>query len=385
VGAKPEGLRVRGGRARVTGPARLAVACVLVAWVLSACSSGSSSDQRPTAAASSSRAAPTPSDDASEDAGFTASPTASDSTGGRDLDVDELVVPPAAPALPTAWQERFVIGYGPGTALLGTAPGGESGSLDIGPEYGAPAPDGSWWFLDAAKARIAHYDSGGHFLDQVRVSKKLLVGGRYFQWQVPHVLADGTLVAARQDPGRTWLLRIRDGRIDEIPVDGSFAPTYDDGVRLYGFSGRGKPVVVDPIDGSLQHTSVYRTPSGMPFSVAVGQRLRLDLPEAGTSRSLRIVTSSGAPARVGVQVRAGADDSLHLFLAGTGEDDESVQLVGATLVSPSGEVAEVEALSNPFSEADPGSPAELAMAYGSSTPMLVYVLVDGVHVYERTG
>ena len=44
-----------------------------------------------------------------------------------------------------------------------------------------------------------------------------------------------------------------------------------------------------------------------------------------------------------------------------------------------------EALSSPFSEADPGSPAQLAMASGSSTPMLVYVLDDGVHVYERAG
>ena len=74
-----------------------------------------------------------------------------------------------------------------------------------------------------------------------------------------------------------------------------------------------------------------------------------------------------------------------MFLIGAGDDDESVQLVGATMISPAGEVAEVEALSNPFSEADPGSPAQLVMAPGSSTPMLVYVLDDGVHVYERTG
>jgi hypothetical protein len=70
---------------------------------------------------------------------------------------------------------------------------------------------------------------------------------------------------------------------------------------------------------------------------------------------------------------------------GAGEDDESVQLVGATRVSPSGSVAQVEPLTSPFSEANPGSPAELVMAPGSSTPMLVYVLDDGVHVYERTG
>jgi hypothetical protein len=48
-------------------------------------------------------------------------------------------------------------------------------------------------------------------------------------------------------------------------------------------------------------------------------------------------------------------------------------------------VAEVEALPDPFGEADPGSPAQLVMAPGASTPVLVYVLPDGVHIYERTG
>ena len=172
-------------------------------------------------------------------------------------------MPAAATAMPAAWQERFVIGYGPGESLLGTAPGGDSGTLDIGPEYGAPAADGSWWFLDAAKARIAHYDADGRFLQQIKVSKKLLIGGRYFQWQLPHVLADGTLVAARQDPERTWLLRLRDGKIDEIPVEGSFGPMYDDGTLLYGFAGRGKLVVVDPADGSLEPTTALRTSSGI--------------------------------------------------------------------------------------------------------------------------
>ena len=225
-------------------------------------------------------------------------------------------MPPAAAAMPATWQEKFVIAYGPDQALLGTAPGGDSGTLDIGPEYGAPAPDGSWWFLDAAKARIAHYDSAGRFMDAVRVSKKLLIGGIYFQWQLPHVLADGTLVAARQKPGRTWLLRLRDGRLDEIPVDGSFSPAYDDGVRLYGFADRGRPVVVDPVDGSMRPTSTFRTPSGTPFSVAVGGRLKLDLPEAAVSKALPVSTASGAAAHVGMQLRAGADDTLHLVLIG---------------------------------------------------------------------
>jgi hypothetical protein len=85
--------------------------------------------------------------------------------------------------------------------------------------------------------------------------------------------------------------------------------------------------------------------------------LRLELPGVGLSRSLPTVTASGARAQVGIQARAGADGVIHLFLTGIGEDDEWVQLVGGTGQSVA----------------------------GSSTPMLVYVLPDGVHVYERIG
>jgi len=359
--------------------ARLPVVCVLVATVLAGCTSGSPEGSPPTASASAGPVETSP-------GGTASTPTTTTTpTGVRDLDVAELVMPVAAPTMAAAWQERFVIRYGTGKELLGTSPGGDSGSLDIGPDYGAPGPDGSWWFLDAAKVRLAHYDPAGRFLGRVRIPKRLLVGGRYFQWQLPHVLADGTLVAARQAPGRSYLLRLRDGVLDEIRVDGIFAPTYDDGTLLYGFTGRGKPALVDPVDGSLETTSTFGTPAGAAFSLRVGRRLKLGLPDAGVEKVLPIRTTSGAVAHVGVQVRVGADGTFHLFLVGAGEDDESVQLVGATLISPVGQTADVEPLTDPFSEADPGSPAQLVMAPGSSTPMLVYVLTDGVHVYERTG
>ena len=351
--------------------------------VMTGCSSGSSSDDRsaPTPAASS-HATQQPTSTVSTTASSTPSPVTSPTTQG----VDRLVVPPAAAALPATWRERFVIGYGAGRELLGTSPGGDSGSLDIGPEYGAPGPDGSWWFLDAAKGRLAHYDGDGGFLEAVRIPRSMLVSGRYFQWQLPHVLADGSLVAVRQDPPGAQLLRLRAGVLDEIPLPHLFAPTYDDGTLLYGFGG-GRSVVVDPADGSTRTSRRFRTPSGSSFSVVDEfdrGRLHCELP-GGVTRDLPVRTMSGAPAHVGVQVRAGADDTLHLLLVGTGDDDESLQLVGYTRVGAEGSVAPVEALPNPFSEADPGSPAQLVMAPGSSTPMLVYVLPDGVHVYERTG
>jgi hypothetical protein len=291
-----------------------------------------------------------------------------------------LVVPAASATLPPTWRQVFVVRYGGRNNQLGTSPGGDAGTLQIGPEYGAPAPDGTWWFLDAAKLRLAHYNPTGRYLGQVRIPRRLLVGGRYFQWQLPHVMADGALVAARQDPDGTFLLRLRHGTVDEIPVDGSFFPTYDDGRRLYGFAGR-KLVSVNPRTGALKRVTSFRTPAGTPFTLSVGRRLEIGLPSGQLSIALR--TASGARARVGLQARAGADDSLHLYLVGAGADHPSRQLVGATSVSPSGAVAPVEGLPNPFSDADPGSPAQLVMRPGSSTPMLVYVLPDGVHVYSR--
>jgi hypothetical protein len=114
-------------------------------------------------------------------------------------------------------------------------------------------------------------------------------------------------------------------------------------------------------------------------------KLRLVLPAAGVTRSVPVRTVSGATAHVGIQLRAGADGVIHLFLAGVGEDDESTQLVGYVSVSLSGTVSQVEPLPDPFSQSDPGSPAQLVIAPGSSTPMLVYVLEDGVHVYARSG
>jgi hypothetical protein len=293
-----------------------------------------------------------------------------------------LVVPAASKALPASWHQVFRVGFGNRRSLLGTAPGGDSGTLRIGPEYGAAGPDGSWWFLDAAKRRLAHYSATGHYLGQVRVPRRLLVGGRYFQWQLPHVLANGWLLAARQGAGGTHLLRLRGTELDEIAVRGpTIFPVYDDGRRLYGYAGR-RLLSVNPRTGATKRVAQQRTPSGQPFSVSVGRRLEVDRP-AG-SLTARLTTASGARAHVGLQVRAGADDTLHLFMTGLGEDDESVQLVGFTSLSPAGVLGPVEALPNPFSEADPGSPAQLVVAPGSSRPMLVYVLADGVHVYERS-
>jgi hypothetical protein len=288
--------------------------------------------------------------------------------------------------MPTTWREVFVVPYGSGHEKLGTSRGGEGGALRFGPESGAPARDGSWWFLDVGKLRLAHYDARGRFLGAVRVPPRLLVNGDAFQWTLPHVLLDGTLVAFRLTAGAGAMLRLRDGVLDEVPLSAMFTPTYDDGRLLYGTVGRrARLVTVDPDTGDIEPASAYQLPSGAAFTVDDDFDrgvLRVDTPAA--SSRLATVAPSGAVAHMGVQMRGGADDSVHLYLMGASNDRNAALLVGYIRIYRSGVVTKLEPLPSPASSADRGSPAQLVLAPGGSDPMLVYVMPDGVHVYRRT-
>lgn len=301
------------------------------------------------------------------------------STAPRVHRVRRLVVGPAVAAMPPTWREAFVVPYGPDEDQLGTSSGGDAGGpVTSGPEHGAPAPDGSWWFLDVGKERLAHYDSSGGFLEAVAVHPRL--PGTGFDWQLPHVLADGTLVAFRLTADAGAMLRLRDGVLDELPLTAGFSPTYDDGTLLYDAR-----TALDPGTGAVAPTDGYRLPSGAAFTLTDDvDHGTLELGTTTSSVTLPTVTTTGAVAHVGVQLRAGADGSIHLFLAGTGGDAPG-QLVGYARVAPSGRVTRPEPLTDPFSATDPGGAAQLALVPGGSTPLLVYVAADGVHVYRRDG
>jgi hypothetical protein len=182
------------------------------------------------------------------------------------------------------------------------------------------------------------------------------------------------------------MLRLRDGVLDEVPLTAMFTTTYDDGTLLYGTVAGGTPLAtVDPDTGDLTLAPAYRLPSGAAFTVDDNFDrgvLRVDTPTG----SLRLATAapSGATAHMGVQMRAGADDSLHRYLVGASNGRNATQLVGYVRIDRSGAVTKLEPLPSPGSSADRGSPAQLSLAAASSTPMLVYVMDDGVHVYRRT-
>ena len=294
----------------------------------------------------------------------------------------QVVIPAAAKTMPATWTEVFAIPYGPGREQLGTSQGGDrGGAVMYGPEYGAPAPDGSWWFLDVGKHRLAHYDATGAFLDAAAIPDRLSTD---FPWQLPHVLANGTLVAFRVvGSDRGGMLRLSDGVLDEVPLTAAFTPSYDDGTLLYGTVGR-KLMSLDPLTGVLRPVSGYWLPSGGGFTLTDDfDKGQVQFGADTADVSLTTVTASGATAHIGMQFRAGADGSVHLFLPGYGDDHPSRQLVGYVSISPSGEVSTVEPLATPFSHAASGSAAQLVIAPGESSPMLVYVMDDGVHVYRR--
>ena len=110
-----------------------------------------------------------------------------------------LEIPPVT-ELGDGWSELFFIPYGDEDHQLGTSTGGDAGQLEIGPDYGAQAADGSWWFLDAANRRLAQYSQEGDYLDQVVLASEFLVEGQYWPYQLPHIVDDGTLVASWLDP-----------------------------------------------------------------------------------------------------------------------------------------------------------------------------------------
>jgi hypothetical protein len=117
--------------------------------------------------------------------------------------VQRLVIPRAVEVMPGTWREIFAVSYGPGVEQLGTSPGGdEGGAVDYGPESGAPAPDGSWWFLDVAKRRLAHYSSSGAFLEGVQVPRPCWCTASSGRFRTCSPTAHSSLSASPAMPGR---------------------------------------------------------------------------------------------------------------------------------------------------------------------------------------
>lgn len=287
--------------------------------------------------------------------------------------------------MPNTWREIFFIPYGETPDTLGTSLGGDGEGIFWGPEYGAQAPDGSWWFLDAAKFRLAHFDGDGSYIEEVPVPTEMLVNGIYFQWSFPKVMTDGTVLAARITGG-THYIRYRDGVLDGFEVPVAAVPRAEDGQIIYAMDFEDSSLwAVDPNAETAEPIDFMRAPDGSRFTVTVSpSTIHLDLLDAGVTEEFEFVAGDiGGGAHLSIEVVADGEGNLHFFILGFPAADETLQLAGYARVSAEGELIVLEEMMNPFSASDPGTPVRLGVTPGTTNPTYMVVGTEGVSVFTR--
>lgn len=285
------------------------------------------------------------------------------------------------------WTE-LVFPYGEDEGSLGTSPGGEG--LMLGPEYGTQTPHGTWWFLDAANLRIAHFAVDGSYLDQVIMPEELLVDGLFFQYQMPHGLDDGSIAAAGFRSEDTMsLLRIEGGQATGTEFEGAVPLATTDGELLYGFGiDDAAPQSLDPADPLPEPVEWFRARNGSRYMVTLEEdEVVIEMPDAGLTRTLQMRFSEDpeVTARGGIEVETGEDGAIFILFYGAPESDETLGIGGFVSVGPDGHVSESEPIVDPFSLSDPGSPSHLGVTPGTSIPWIMVVGEERVHVFTRSG
>jgi hypothetical protein len=308
-------------------------------------------------------------------------------TIAQQLPGPEIALPPFGDMAPP-WQHAFSVGYGPDESLLGTADGGEGAML--GPEAGVQAPDGTWWILDGAKLRVARYDAAGRYQDQVVLGPELLRRGIFMPYERPRVLADGTFVAFGMTPNRTEVLRIRGDHGELLTIPGPILVLSDDGTRLYGVdTDLDQTVSIDLASQTVTPVSALLGRDGRPFSVTTGPgQLQFSRPVAAQHGTFPVVADNetGGPVGYSVQVATDQEGTLHLFFMGIPltAHDEPEDLGGYASIRPDGSLTPVEATRTPFTQANLYMTASnLWVRPGANEVTMLFVNVDGIHVYRR--
>ncbi len=290
--------------------------------------------------------------------------------------------------LNASWTE-LLLPYGETEAQIGTSPGGDG--LMLGPEFGTQTADGNFWIMDAAKQRAAVFDSSGDYLDQVLFPEDVLVDGLYFQYQMPQALDDGSIaVGGLRGLDSAALLRIVDGSVSSSTFEGAIPWATTDGTYLYGLSFEDSaPYQLDPDQPPGNRVNWLMTRAGTRFSILVqGDEVVIELPDAiipmTRTLQLRFSEDPSVIAHAGIELETGVDGTIFLLLYGAPESDESLGIGGYLSISSQGEVSDVEPIRDPFSPADPGSPAHLGVTPKTSDPWLMMVDVDGVRLYRRS-
>lgn len=296
----------------------------------------------------------------------------------------------AAPSpMGAAWTELFTLAYGDAPEHLGTSLGGDGEGIMWGPDYGTQMPDGTWWFLDAAHLRLAHFDEAGGYLGEVVLPEQYLAQGQYFQYQRPHALADGTLGLSSSTPGAPGLLLLTpDGAISLVPLASYVGIHANDGRYLYGFDETVGSVRVDPSSGTIEPVTDFAGQGGEQFSITVGEGT-LHITRPGVELDLGVESAADPEVAVHPMVEAamGADGALSILVIGLVEETpgDISTVIGFFRVDREGQITPVAAVREPSSPSDPGTGDHLGIRHGSDRPWLMFIDGDAVRVYGWAG
>jgi hypothetical protein len=207
----------------------------------------------------------------------------------------------------------------------------------------------------------------------------------YFQYQLPHILADGTLVASRFGGETTDLLLVRDGSPSLLNLTEVMFLKADDGELVYAFDPQGGSWAIEPSTGSTEPVDHFRSQSGDRYQISLANgAVLISLPDAAVELEIPVTASIGdGEVHASIEVAATTDGVIHLFVLGLSESDETVQLAGYASVASDGTIGPMNPIMNPFTPADPGSPAHMGAAYGAASLWFMVIGEEGVEVYTR--
>lgn len=285
----------------------------------------------------------------------------------------------------TYWKRTQKIAYGTSASTLGTSPGGEG--LDWGPSYGVQVRDKTWWYVDAAKGRFAHYSDKGKYLDQVKLPRSYLAQGVYFQWANPVALSDGTVALSSTSIDSPALLLISPKKkLSKVKLARFVNVVISDGTYLYGFDENGKKVRVSPKTGTIKKVSQFKGQGGKSFDISLKSGL-VTVTRPGVKVKLKLTSSDyrGETIHPTIEAAMASDGKLWILITGFVELSPSKvkTVIGLLSVDAKGKVSKVARIPRLDSASDPADGHRLGIRFGDKRPTLMFIGTKDVRVYRR--